>query len=102
MPADRNLQITSDQPLVYDALGVARALGLTFEQQFTTRRRRLEKRGFPRPLPMTPLRWSRQAVEAWVASQHEPATAVEKAVAPVVTERRNPIVVALESFGRVA
>lgn len=90
-----------DAPLVYDALGVARALGLTFEQQFTTRRRRLEKRGFPRPLPMTPLRWSRQAVDAWVAGDHLPPSAAERIALPEPA-KRNPVIVALENYGRVA
>jgi hypothetical protein len=88
-------------PLVYDALGVARALGLTFEQQFTTRRRRLEKHGFPRPLPMTPLRWSREAVNAWIASHHRPTTPAAVDVERV-TDKRNPVIVALENYGRVA
>lgn len=100
MPADRNLQSASDLPLVYDALGVARALGLSFEQQFLNRRQRLYKRGFPRPLPMTPLRWSRHAVDAWIAGDHQPPTPAEIAAAPI--ERRNPVVVALENVGRAA
>lgn len=58
-----------DNQLVYDAAGVARALGLT-ERQFLTKRPRLQrKEGFPRPLPMTPLRWSRRLVDAWVRGE---------------------------------
>jgi hypothetical protein len=89
-----------DAPLVYDALGVARALGLTSERQFTTRRCRLEKKGFPRPLPMTPLRWARQAVEDWVATQQKGAP--DTAPPETEVQKRNAVVVALENYGRVA
>lgn len=86
--------------LVLDAAGVAAALGLPDEHNFNTRRRRLELHGFPRPLPMTPLRWSRHLVEAWIAAGGQPPS--PPAAEQPIGERRNPTVVALENYRGVA
>jgi hypothetical protein len=91
---------TDPQPLTVDAHGVAVMLGLAFEQAFLTRRRRLEKHGFPRPLPMTPLRWSRAAVETWIRDSgfRERVADWRKANDKLDQAGRNPTVVALENW----
>jgi hypothetical protein len=91
------------QTLTTDAKGVAMLLGLPFEQQFHTRRRRLEKNGFPRPLPMTPLRWSIFAVEQWIRANGAPTQCPSTLDAALLPER-DPTIVRLENFraGRVA
>jgi hypothetical protein len=83
--------------LTVDAKGVAMMLGLEFENQFLTRRRRLEKRGFPRPLPMTPLRWSIAAIEAWVRASGA-ANAYPVSLAELAGEKRHPAIVRLEAW----
>lgn len=85
--------------LTVDAKGVALLLGLEFEHQFLTRRARLEKRGFPRPLPMTPLRWPIVAIEDWVRDSGR-ARQPRQAVAAVDAPQRNALVLAFENGAR--
>ena len=62
-------------PLTGDARAIATMLGLSWIQ-FLNRRRRLEAKGFPRPLPIRPLRWSIVQIEDWLrgveSSSHAP------------------------------
>lgn len=96
------MQPTADCPpptadLTLDPAGVAAALGLPDAHHFLTRRRRLEAKGFPRPLPMTPLRWSRERVERWIADRAPPPSAAAE------PPPRDPTVVRLENYrGRAA
>lgn len=78
-------------PAAIDAAGVALLLGLTFPGQFETRRRRLEAKGFPKPLPMRPPRWSVAAIQRWLiergASGHAPADAAPDRRVPAIVAR---------------
>ncbi|MDP3554854.1 hypothetical protein [Methylocystis sp.] len=85
-------------PLTVDAFGVAVMLGFQFEHQFLTRRRRLERAGFPRPLPITPLRWSRAAVEDWARFANKRDAAGVLRAALLEEARRDPTVVSLENY----
>jgi hypothetical protein len=89
-------------PLTVDAFGVAVMLGFQFEHQFLTRRRRLERAGFPRPLPITPLRWSRAAVEDWARFANKRDAAGVLRAALLEEARRDPVVVSLENYRGVA
>ncbi len=89
--------MTEPAPLTVDARGVAMLLGLEFEQAFNNRRPRLQKHGFPRPLPgIVPLRWSIHAVEAWVRDARAGGAPFPHAV-PTTATRRHPYLVALEN-----
>jgi hypothetical protein len=88
------------QNLVYDAEGVAGALGLSSAKDFHNRRRRLERfEAFPKPLPYTPLRWSCVEVDRWIAGDRAPRSEAPAAPEP---PRRNAAILRLENRGRAA
>lgn len=84
-------------PVTVDAFGVAVMLGLPTAQAFLTRRARLEKRGFPKPLPLRPLRWAPQAIEDWARDREriEAAANARRELAGL-REDAHPIIRALE------
>lgn len=53
--------------LTYSLAEVTAALGYRTEATFRRARPKLEKAGFPRRIPGMLARWSRPAVDAWVA-----------------------------------
>jgi hypothetical protein len=95
------MQPTDPGPVTVDAFGVAIMLGLPTAQAFLTRRARLQRRGFPKPLPIRPLVWVRAAVEDWAREAHRLQKAAHaRAAAAHARELRHPVIRALA--GRAA